>query len=44
LDRVLEFAPELAEDAAQDEHLGWALRIRGMREGTGGNTLLDGIF
>ena len=32
LDRVLEIAPELAQDAAHDEHLGWALEMRDMRE------------
>ncbi len=32
LDRVLEIAPELAADAAHDEHLGWALEMREMRE------------
>ena len=31
LDRVLEIAPQLAEDAADDEHLGWALEIKGLR-------------
>ena len=32
LDRVLEIAPQLAEDAAHDEYLGWALEMRQMRE------------
>jgi tetratricopeptide (TPR) repeat protein len=31
LDRVLEIAPQLAEDAAHDEHLGWALEMRNLR-------------
>ena len=29
---VLEIAPQLAEDAAHDEHLGWALEMRQIRE------------
>ena len=37
LDSVLSLAPELAGDAAQDEHLGWALRLREMRETHGGD-------
>ena len=35
LDHVLELAPELAEDAAQDEHLGWALKMKRIRDGQG---------
>ena len=35
LDRVLEIAPRMAEDAAQDEHLGWALKMRDLREVSG---------
>ena len=31
LDRVLEIAPQLAEDAMHDEHLGWALEMRNLR-------------
>jgi len=31
LDRVLEIAPQLAEDAANDEHLGWALEMKNLR-------------
>ena len=35
LDRVLEIAPQLAEDAAHDEHLGWALEMRDLRREQG---------
>ena len=35
LDRVLEIAPQLAQDAAHDEHLGWALEIRNLRREQG---------
>ena len=35
MDSLLELAPELAEDAAQDKHLRWALRMREMRNTRG---------
>ena len=44
LDQVLELAPELAEDAAEDEHLGWALKMKRMREGKGPEDSRDDAF
>ena len=35
MDSLLALSPEMAEDAAQDEHLRWALRMREMRDTRG---------
>ena len=41
LDRVLEIAPQWADDAAKDDHLSWALEMRSLRLGNNG-TEIDG--
>ena len=41
MDSLLALSPEMAEDAAQDEHLRWALRVREMRDTRGGDESPD---